>query len=145
MVPLAAKSMSRASTVIPQPPILPKHFVTIPTRVPGQIYNSYTVESTLKAGNKHWFWGRAENTDKDSLLLFEEQPLALLVEERRLARVQAYTVGYAYELPRLAPWLSQSIGSQFMFFTLPAALSPVYGEHPFGMQFFVRFRVSSNR
>jgi hypothetical protein len=37
---------------------------------------------------------RPENTDKNSLLLFDEEPFALLVDERRIARVQAYTAGY---------------------------------------------------
>jgi hypothetical protein len=141
VLPLSSKLASRFSVPDPRPPIVPKHFVTVPTRVPGQIYNSYIAESTLLAANKHWFWGRIELTDKDSLLLYEEQPFALLVEERRLGRVQAYTAGYAYELPRILPWISQSLGGQLTVFALPGSLSPVYGEYPAGIQIFMRFRL----
>jgi hypothetical protein len=135
------KNRTRAVVVLPPPPILPKHFVSVPTRVPGQIYNSYLAESTVRVANRHWFWGRVENTDKDSLLLFEEEPFALLVDERRFARVQAYTGGYAVELPRLSRWFSQSLGGQLTLLQMPSELSPVYGSRPFGLQLFLRFRL----
>jgi hypothetical protein len=133
----------QTSAVRDRPPIRPQHFVSIPTRVPGQIYNSYLLESTALIANKHWFWGRVENTDKDSLLLFEEAPFALLVDERRFARIQAYTAGYERELPRIASWLSQGVGAQVTVFAAPRELSPVYGSHPIGVQVFLRFRVRS--
>jgi hypothetical protein len=141
-VPL--KSSARTSVVLPPPPIVPQHFVSVPTRVPGQIYNSYIAESTAKIANRHWVWGRIENTDKDSLLLFEEEPFALLVEERRLARVQAYTAGYGWELPRISRWFTQSVGGQVTAFGLPAALAAIYGERPVGMQVFLRVRLQPN-
>jgi hypothetical protein len=77
---------------IPHGVLRPLHIVSVPTRIPAQIYNSYLLESTLRKG-RNWFWMRAESTDKDSTLLFEESPLLLLVDEVRLARVQAYTAG----------------------------------------------------
>ena len=78
--------------------LAPRHIVSVPTRIPGQIYNSFLAESTLRL-NRNWIWGRAESADKDSTLLFEEAPLVLLVDEQRLARVQAYTSGYEREFP----------------------------------------------
>jgi hypothetical protein len=140
-IALPLKTSARTTLVLPPPPIVPKHFVSVPTRVPGQIYNSYIAESTAKLADRHWIWGRIENTDKDSLLLFEEEPFALLVEERRLARVQAYTAGYAWELPRVSPWISQSLGGQVTLFGVPKALAPVYGDRPVGLQIFLRFRL----
>src|SRR5262249_1426127 len=43
----------------------PRHIVSVPTRIPGQIYNSFLAESTLH-WKRNWFWGRAESADKDS-------------------------------------------------------------------------------
>lgn len=122
--------------------VRPQHISPFPLRVPGQTYNSYLAESTVRFKDKHWLWGRAENTDKDSLLLFEEAPFVLLAEEQRYTRVQAYTAGYEYELPRTVNWLGMGVGSQVTVFRPSAKLSPVYGEHPVGMQFFLRFRLS---
>ena len=125
-----------------EPVFRPKHFVTVPTRVPRQIYNSSLLESTLLFRNRNWIWGRIENVDKDSLLLFEEEPLTLLVDERRLARVQAYTAGYERELPRMVGWLSQGVGGQVNVYSLPKELSPVYNAHPVGVQLFLKFRLT---
>jgi hypothetical protein len=119
----------------------PQHIVSIPTRIPRQIYNSFLAESTVLFNNKNWIWGRAELADKDSTLLYEEAPFVLLVDERRYARVQAYTAGYERELPRATNWLKQGIGGQFTGFVAPRNLEPVYGSHPWGVQLFVRMRL----
>ena len=123
----------------PPPPV--NHLVRVPTRVPGQIYNSYLAESTVFLRNRHWIWGRVESTDKDSLLLQREEPFVRLVEEQRYTRVQAYTAGYERELPRLVPWLSTGLGGQFTLFGTPDNLKAVYGSRPVGIQFFLRLRL----
>jgi hypothetical protein len=120
----------------------PRHIVTVPTRIPQQIYNSFLAESTVLFQNKNWIWGRAELADKDSLLLYEEDPFVLLVNEDRYARVQAYTVGYERELPRALSWLKQGVGGQVTAFVAPPSLAPVYGSHPWGVQLFFRLRIS---
>jgi hypothetical protein len=86
-------------------------------------------------------WGRAESADKDSTILFEEAPFVLLVDEQRLARVQAYTAGYERELPAPVRVLRTGIGGQFTVYHAPPALAPIYGAHPFGVQLFVRVRL----
>src|SRR5262249_31644121 len=96
----------------------PRHLVTVPTRIPGQIYNSYLAESTLRRG-RNWIWGRAESVDKNSLLLFEETPLLLLVDEQRFTRVQAYTAGYERELPVPVDWMKLGAGGQVTAFIAP--------------------------
>jgi hypothetical protein len=126
------------------PPLQPRHIVSVPTRIPGQIYNSFLAETTLRV-RRNWFWGRAESADKDSTLLYEESPFVLLVDERRLARVQAYTAGYERELPAMVRPLSTGIGGQFTIFHAPPVLAPVYGSHPLGVQFFVRLRVGGSQ
>jgi hypothetical protein len=102
----AAKSLSRLNV-----PVWPKHFVSVPTRVPRQIYNSYLLESTLLFRNSNWIWGRVENADKDTLLLFGEEPFALRVEERRLRESRPTRPAMSASC-RLAPWLSHGLGGQ---------------------------------
>lgn len=123
-----------------RPPLTPQHIVSVPTRIPGQIYNSFLVESTLERG-ANWFWGRVESTDKDSTLLYEEEPFVLLVDELRYTRVQAFTMGYERELPGGLRWLKTGIGGQFTWYRVPANLAAVYGQHPVGIQLFVRLRL----
>ncbi len=117
-----------------------EHIVLVPTRVPGQIFNSYTAESTVFFRSRHWLWGRAELTDKDSLLLFEEAPYVRLLEEFRYTRIKAYTAGYSYELPPIGKFLRPALGGQFQFYQLPANLSPIYAAHPRGVQVWLRLR-----
>src|ERR1051325_11211030 len=116
----------------------PLHVVSVPTRIQPYTYNSYLLESTLLFHRKHWLWGRVENTDRDSLLLFEQTPLLLLIDERRYARVQAYTGGYEYELPHAASWLATGIGGQLTLFHAPPVLAPVFSANPVGVQLFLR-------
>jgi len=126
--------------VIPRGPIRPLHVVSIPTRIAPQIYNSFLLESTLHR-NRNWFWIRAENTDKDSTLLFEEAPFVLLIDEVRLARVQAYTAGYERDLPLNRGPFRTGIGGQVTLFHAPPLLSPIYNTNPFGAQVFLRVRL----
>jgi len=126
-----------------RPPLRPQHIVSVPTRIPGQIYNSFLAETTVRFGSRNWVWGRAENTDKDTLLLFEEAPFLLLVEEQRFARVQLFSAGYSRELPALASWLSPSLGGQFTWFHAPPRLAPVFGVNSYGAQIIFRLRLGA--
>lgn len=121
--------------------LLPRHIVSVPTRIPGQIYNSFLAESTLR-WRRNWFWGRAENADKASTILFEEAPFVLLVDEVRMARVQAFTGGYERELPS-PRYLRTGIGSQLTIYRTPASLSPIYGARPLGLQLFLKLRLGA--
>jgi len=126
--------------VIPHDAFRPLHVVSVPTRIAPQIYNSFLLESTLRR-NRNWFWMRAENTDRDSTLLFEEAPFVLLADEVRLARVQAYTAGYERELPVNRGPLRFGLGGQFTLFHAPPLLAPIYNANPFGAQVFLRARL----
>jgi hypothetical protein len=117
------------------------HIVTVPTRVQGYIYNSFLAESTLRFGRKHWVWGRAENTDRDSYLLYEEAPFVRLTEEQRYTRVQVYTAGYERELPSPTVFVGAGLGAQVHLYGVPANLRPIYGAHPIGVQIFLRLRL----
>jgi hypothetical protein len=126
--------------VIPHGVLRPRHVVSVPTRIPGQIYNSFLFESTLRR-NWNWFWIRAESADKDSTLLFEEEPFVLFADEVRLARVQAYTAGYERELPVERGPFRVGIGGQMTLFHAPPLLAPIYTANPVGAQLFLRVRM----
>ena len=142
LVPVTASAVSAKASAEP-----PRnyHIVQVPTRIPGQIYNSYTAESTALFKGRNWIWGRAELVDRDSLLLYEEAPFVRLVEEQRFTRVRAYTAGYERELPSPAGWLSTGLGGQFTIFDSPPNLAPIYGEYPLGIQVFLRLRLGGQR
>lgn len=74
-------------------------------------------------------------------MIYEEAPFVRLAEEQRYTRVQVYTAGYGRELPSPASWLSTGLGGQVMIYGVPANLRPIYGDHPVGLQFFLRLRL----
>jgi hypothetical protein len=125
--------------VLPRARLQPHHIVSVPTRVPSYVYNSYLLESTLHAG-PNWYWVRAENADKDSTLLYEESPFVLLIDEQRLGRVQAYTAGYERDVA-----FHTGIGAQFTLFHAPPILAPIYNANPIGVQLFFRVRLGSGK
>lgn len=112
---------------------------------PRQIFNSYLAESTVLLRNKHWIWGRAELTDKDSLLLYTESPFVRSIEEQPFTRVKAFTIGYARELKPINSFLKPAIGGQWMAYGIPSNLVSVFSAHPQGMQFFLRVRIASGK
>jgi len=105
-----------------------------------RIFNSYTLESTLKFLDKNWIWGRIENVDRDRRLLIGEALEALEVEETPIGRVQAYTLGYERELPQTVSWLNTGIGFQFTIYNPSEQLKPTHGKRPAGFQLFLRLR-----
>jgi hypothetical protein len=115
--------------------VQPRHVVSVPTRIPPYIYNSYLIESTLKFKDRNWVWGRAENVDRDSLILFQESPLTLLVDEQRYARVQAYTAGYERELPRRYSWFSVGLDWLAYRISRPQFSHPFSTPIPCGFSF----------
>jgi hypothetical protein len=134
-------------TQTPNIPVLPRgirplHIVSVPTRIPQQLYNSYLAETTLRL-KRNWFWGRAESADRDSTFFYEESPFVLLVDEQRLARVQAYTTGYERELPWHLRYATAGMGGQVTFYHVPPFLDPIYGSHQVGVQLFFKVRLGS--
>jgi hypothetical protein len=105
----------------------------------NSVYNSYLLESTLRFSTKNYVWTRIENVDRSNELLLKDAALPPGFEEKPLARVQAYTVGYSRDFD-LVPHLASSLGAQVTAYGVPGILQPLYGEHPFGVAVYVRFR-----
>jgi hypothetical protein len=119
-----------------------EHIVLVPTRVRGQKFNAYTLESTLRFRDRNWVFGRAELSDKDSLLLFEEAPFVRLLEEYRYTRIKAYSAGYSRDLKPMWGILQPAIGGQWQLFQAPPNLAPIYGARPQGVQVWLRLRLA---
>lgn len=108
-----------------------------------QIFNGYLLESTLKFANRNYIWGRVENADRTSELLREHSGTEGDSDEHFLARVQAYTAGYAREL-NLIPGVSTTLGGQVTLYGKPDFLTPIYGERPVGVLAYIRIRPFGN-
>lgn len=105
----------------------------------GEKLNSYLAESTFKFLEKNAVWTRIENVDRTNLLLVGSNPLPAGFEERFLARVQAYSVGYDRDFGWI-PGVSTALGAQATLYHAPAFLNSIYGGNPTGVVMFVRFR-----
>jgi len=92
--------------------------------------NSYALESVAPLGRKNWVTGRVESADKDELQ----------VGHGSSYRIGAYTAGYTRDVDLIRN-VQTGIGANFTAYSLPQAIKPFYGDHPFGVNFFVRFRL----
>jgi hypothetical protein len=103
--------------------------------------NSYLAESILPVTRRNFITGRFELVDKDDLFaddLTLQQHLDLLYGST--FRVGAYTCGYTRDIDLLR-YVETGIGANFTAYSLPNAIKPYYGNHPFGGNVFIRFRL----
>ena len=56
-------------------------------------------------------------------------------------RIQAYTVGYTRDIATLHD-VEAGIGANVSTYRIPAAIQPYYGERPWGVNFYLRFRLN---
>ena len=97
--------------------------------------NSYLLEAAL-ALHKQTIWTRIENADRTTDLLGANAP----PEESVLARVQAYSGGYAHRIFSNS-WSSTDLGAQFTGYGVPSNITSLYGQHPFGAAAILRWRL----
>ena len=105
----------------------------------NSVFNSYLLESTLRFFKRNYAWTRVENADRSNELILGEAALPPGFEERRIGRVQAYTVGYSRDFD-VIPHVASAVGVQFTTYGVPEVLQPIYGGHPAGGMVFVRLR-----
>jgi len=103
--------------------------------------NSYLAETLYPVTKRDFLTGRIEFVDKDELFLNQPE-----VEEHlaRTAggtfRVQAYTAGLTHDIGTFYG-IETGVGANLTAYVIPSAIQPYYGEHPFGVNMFVRFRL----
>jgi hypothetical protein len=103
--------------------------------------NAFLLESVIPFRQKNFFTGRWEMVDKNELFAAQpalEQQLAATAGS--VFRIGEYTFGYTRYVRLVAP-LDTGFGANFSAYTLPAAITPYYGDHPFGVNLYLRFRL----
>lgn len=91
--------------------------------------NSYLAETVFPIGGKNFITGRWELVDKDELLA-----------GGNVYPVAAYTAGYTRDIATI-DHIESGIGANASFYTLPDAIRPFYGEHPWGINIYLRLRL----
>ncbi len=99
---------------------------------PGNRLNAFLAESALSLGANTIF-GRAENADKDELLL----PGSPLSEQ--VFNVSKFSIGYFRTLPTVAH-LALDLGGLISTYALPLALDASYGSQPTSFMLFARVK-----
>jgi hypothetical protein len=103
--------------------------------------NSYLAETVLPLPSGNFLTGRIELVDKDEL--FADTPGLEESLDRTVGstfRIGAYTGGVTHDLA-LLHGLETGIGANFTAYTLPSAIRPFYGNHPYGFNVFLRLRL----
>lgn len=108
--------------------------------------NAFLIESVAPLRKNNFLTGRWESVAKDDL--FAAQPA---IEQQLLNtvgtitfRIGAYTLGYTRYFPLWAP-LETGIGANFSTYTLPEAIVPFYGAHPFGVNVYLHFQLKPKK
>lgn len=107
--------------------------------IDNSIFSSYLLESTARFRTRNYLWTRIESAERSNELLIGEHPLPPNFREEPIGRVQAYTFGYDHDFD-LVPHMASAIGAQFTTYGMADVLKPIYGSHPVGFAFFLRFR-----
>jgi hypothetical protein len=103
--------------------------------------NSYLVETLYPLTKKNFLTGRIELVDKDELFANNhdlEHQLALTAGSS--FRIQAYTAGYTRDIGTLKS-IETGVGANVTGYAIPSAIKPYYGDHPWGVNVYVRFRL----
>lgn len=100
--------------------------------------NGYTAESTINLADRNYLYTRLEMVDRNELL--NDQQLAQLgFRTEPSFRIGAYTVGGDRDI-RDTDKISLAVGGDVTFYSKPAALDAIYGQHPVSWRLFFRIR-----
>lgn len=104
--------------------------------------NAITAESVVPIGRRNFVVGRFEWSQRDEL--FEnDHDLAHEIEEstgKYAFNVTGFTVGYTRDID-LVKNVQTGIGANVTTYAIDSALKPYYGDHPWGVNIYLRFRL----
>jgi hypothetical protein len=98
--------------------------------------DSFLLESVVPIGAKNFVTGRAESVNKNELFGHDDHHLS------DSFRIGALTLGYTRDFTMFAN-AQTGIGANFTADTIPEQIKHVYGDRPFGVNVYVRFRLRS--
>jgi hypothetical protein len=90
--------------------------------------NSVLAETVLPVRGRNFVTGRFEVVDKDELTV------------AGVHRVQAYTAGYTRDVGSFKD-VQVGLGANMTAYAIPKELQTVYGEHPYGVNVYLRLRL----
>lgn len=99
--------------------------------------NAYLLESVVPIRKRNYLTGRIELVDKDEL--FDDDPQSPLFGQS--FRIGAYTLGYTRDIGHFHK-MQTGIGANVTGYSMPAAIKPVYGDHPTSVDVFLRIRLN---
>jgi hypothetical protein len=106
--------------------------------------NALLAETVVPLGRRNFLTGRFEWSQRDEL--FDNNVDAArrisLQTGRDVFNVSAFTAGYTRDFALLRN-IQTGVGANVSAYTIPEALQPFYGKHPFGVNFFFRLRTKS--
>jgi len=96
--------------------------------------NSYLVESLYPVTGKNFVTGRIEVVDKDELF----------ADSHSSFRIHSYTVGYTRDIGTFKS-VESGIGANLTAYSIPQAIQSYYGDHPAGVNLYLRFRLKPSQ
>jgi hypothetical protein len=107
----------------------------------GRKTNSFLIETLYPLTRMDFLTARAELVDKDELFANNHQLEHQLASTVGTSfRIQAYTAGYTRNFGTFKN-VEAGIGGNVSAFAIPSALKTYYGDHPWGANIFLRFRL----
>ena len=115
-----------------------RNYKTIAQRATSAV----TAETVVPIGRKNFITGRFEWSQRDELFDYDHD-LAHEIEHetgKSFFNVTGYTAGYTRDV-ELFKNVQTGIGANLTAYGIDSELKPYYGDHPWGVNFFVRVRL----
>lgn len=106
----------------------------------GHDLNSYLIETVYPVTKTDFLSGRAELVDKNELFESDSDQHQGQHGTGSTFRVQAYTAGYTRDVGILRH-VQSGLGVNVMAYAIPPEIKPFYGDHPWGINIFLRLRL----
>lgn len=97
--------------------------------------NAVLAETVLPVSRRNFLTGRFEWSQRDELVESSQHPAL---------QVAAFTAGYTRDIAIFGN-LETGFGANVTAYAIADALRPIYGEHPWGVNIFLRFRLKPER
>ncbi len=108
--------------------------------------NAVLAETVVPFSEKNFISGRYEWSQRDELFA-NDPPLALQLFEQTGSHwfdISAYTIGYTRDIGTFHN-VETGLGANLSLYGLPDVIKPYYGDHPLGVNVYLRLRLKENR
>ena len=95
--------------------------------------NAYLFETLYPVTRRNFLTGRVEVVDKDELALPEKLGSTF--------RIHAYTAGYTHDIGTFSG-IETGLGANVTAYGVPSTLTPFYGDRPWGVNVYLRVRLT---